>query len=73
MYGKVEFHDKANKIYGYYEIGKVKNKRQEYFEGAIYSNDRKVCDVFGNYAGYIDFDDKRYFDIREIDEIYNEY
>ena len=73
LYGKIEFHDKKNKIYGFYEIGKVKNRRQEYFEGAVYSNDRKVCDVFGNYAGYMDFDDKRYFDVREVDDIWYPY
>ena len=34
--GKIEFHDYENEIYGYYDIGNLKNQRQEYFEGAIF-------------------------------------
>lgn len=64
--GKVEFHDKENGFYGFYEIGKVKKRTQEYFEGAVFHKDQKVSDVFGNYAGYMDFDGIRYYDLREI-------
>ena len=32
-----------------------------------------MCDVFGNLAGYMDFDNKRYFDYRKIDEIWNQF
>jgi hypothetical protein len=35
----MEFHDYENNLYGFYEIGKVKNRSQEYLEGAIYQND----------------------------------
>ena len=33
--GKIEFHDIKNDIYAYYEIGKVRGKTQEYFQGSI--------------------------------------
>ena len=36
--GKIEFHDKKNNIYGYYEIGNVPKRSQEYFEGGIFIN-----------------------------------
>jgi len=65
-HGKVEFNDAKHGLYGFYEIGKVKKRSQEYFEGAVFKGDQKVSDVFGNYAGYMDFDDKRYYDLREI-------
>ena len=35
-HGKVEFKDEENGFYGFYEIGKVKKKRSEYFEGAVF-------------------------------------
>ena len=72
-HGKVEFNDTENNIYGFYEIGKVKKRSQEYFEGAVFKDGQKVSDIFGNYAGYMDFDDKRYYDLREIQKIYHQY
>jgi hypothetical protein len=32
----MEFHDYENNLYGFYEIGQIKNKSQEYFEGSIF-------------------------------------
>jgi len=37
-HGKVEFNDTENNIYGFYEIGKVKKRSQEYFEGAVFKD-----------------------------------
>ena len=37
-HGKVEFKDEENGFYGFYEIGKVKKRRSEYFEGAVFHN-----------------------------------
>ena len=69
--GKIEFHDKANEIYAYYTIGGVKGKTQEYFDGKIVYKGEDVSKISGNYCGYIDIDDKRYFDIRQVDTVYH--
>lgn len=71
--GKLEFHDRENNIYGFYEIGHVPKHSQEYFEGAIYKNGVQVSHTFGNYCGYMDFDGVRYFDLRDIEQIYHPY
>ena len=31
---------------------------------------RKVCTIEGNYVGYLDFDDVRYWDVREKNTVY---
>jgi hypothetical protein len=64
--GKMEFHDEQNNIYGVYEFGKVKKKTQDYFSGHIAKCGQPVCEVYGNYMGYMDFNKVRYFDVREI-------
>ena len=69
--GKLEFHDKANDLYGFFEIGKVPKKSQEYFEGAILKSGQIVSKTFGNYCGYMDFDGVRYFDLRDINQVYH--
>jgi hypothetical protein len=43
----------------------VRGKTQDYFTGAILKGQTKVSDIRGNYMGFIDFDGKRYWDIRE--------
>mmetsp|Transcript_35627 Transcript_35627/g.54487 ORF Transcript_35627/g.54487 Transcript_35627/m.54487 type:complete len:205 (+) Transcript_35627:1001-1615(+) len=70
--GKMEFHDEANDLYGFYEIGSVKGKSQEYFQGEIVHKGESVSKVYGNYNGYMDFDGVRFFDIREVDSVYHE-
>lgn len=30
----------------------------------------KICEVYGSYMGYMDFNGQRYFDIRHNNEIY---
>ena len=39
----------------------------------MFQNNIKVSSVFGNYAGYMDFGEKRYYDLREIKQIYHKY
>ena len=73
IHGKIEFHDKENNIYAYYEIGNVKGKTQEYFKGKILHEGQEVSEIYGNYCGYIDFDGVRYFDIREVDAVYHKF
>lgn len=38
---------------------------QDFFTGSISKNEVEVSKVYGNYLGFIDFDNKRYWDIRE--------
>ena len=54
--------------YGYscvIKIGGVKGKPSDYFSGEIYQKDKLVSKVSGSYLSHIDFDGKRYWDIRE--------
>ena len=68
--GKIEFHDKENQLYGYYDMGSVKKKVQDYFQGQITHYGKKICEVYGSYMGYMDFNGQRYFDIRHNEDIY---
>lgn len=49
----------------WYDIGNVKGRPSDYFRGEILKDGKVVCKLFGNYAGYIDFDSVRYWDVRE--------
>lgn len=71
--GKLEFHDPANNLYGFYEIGKVSKRSQEYFEGVIIKDGQQISYVYGNYCGYMDFDGVRYFDLRDIEQVHHAY
>ena len=44
-------------------------KKQDYIWGEITQNGRRVCEIKGNYVGYLDFDDVRYWDYREIESL----
>ncbi len=73
----MEFTDHTYGIYAWYELGNVKKKYvynfnltvlhrpQDFFTGEIICRGQKKADVYGNYLGFIDFDGKRYWDIRE--------
>lgn len=65
MCGKCEFEDKKNGITGWYEIGIDKKRPMDYFAGEILQNGVVVSRIFGNQMGYIDFDDVRYWDVRD--------
>ena len=49
-------------------MGTIKKKAQDYFTGAIFVNGNKVCDIKGNYMGFIDFDGVRFWDVRDFKE-----
>lgn len=67
----MEFIDEVNGIYGWYEPGTAgRRKTQDYFTGEITVKGKKVCDVYGNYMGYMDFNKVRYWDIREQAQIW---
>ena len=38
---------------------------KDYFVGAIFKDDVKICEFKGNYMGYLDFDGVRYWDVRD--------
>jgi hypothetical protein len=50
-------------------MGNVKHASKDYMSGHIERNGQVVVEkVFGNYMGYLDFDNKRYFDARELEK-----
>ena len=53
--GKIEFKDPKNNLYGWYELGNIKKKTQDYFTGEIHQFGKKIIDIKGNYMGYMDF------------------
>ena len=61
--GKQEYVDEANNITAYLKTD-VK-KIQDYIEGRLYMFGQELYKITGNYNGYIDFNGKRYWDIRE--------
>ncbi|MFN9904416.1 MAG: hypothetical protein ACK55Z_37705, partial [bacterium] len=63
--GKCEFKDETNGITAYYEIGGCGKKlAKDYFKGQILKDGKVVSELYGNYMGYIEFDGKRYWDVR---------
>jgi hypothetical protein len=46
-------------------IFNIFHRAQDFLSGEIHQNNKKVCDVFGNYMGFMDFDGKRYWDVRD--------
>lgn len=71
MTGRLDFKDVANNIYGQITFGCVKKKTQDYFKGEIYQNGKYAADIDGNYMGFMDIYGKRYFDVRELDRVWN--
>ena len=67
--GRIEFTDEQNGISAWYEINspdRGKGKAKDYFVGEIKKDGIVVSRLFGTYMGYIDFDNKRYWDIRHM-------
>jgi len=50
---------------GWFEPGIVKGKPQDFFAGEILKDGKKICSIYGNYMGFMDFDGVRYWDLRE--------
>ena len=68
--GKLEFRDNENGIYAYFELGAYRMRAQDYLYGHIEKDGEKVCEITGNYMGYIDFDKVRYWDRRDQEHIH---
>lgn len=47
-------------------LGKVKNKPTDYMEGEIKSGKTVISKLFGSYMGFLEFDNVRYWDARDI-------
>jgi hypothetical protein len=63
--GKITFTDEKNGITGWYEIGKVKRKPSDYFQGEVIKDGNVVSNMYGTVVGYIEFDGVRYWDVRD--------
>jgi hypothetical protein len=63
--GRITFEDKKNGLIAWYEIGHEKKKPADYFYGEIYKNGTLVSKLNGNQFGYIDFDNERFWDVRD--------
>jgi len=49
-------------------MGSVRNRPRDYIQGWIEKDGVRVCEnIFGSYCGYLDFDNERYFDVRDQD------
>ena len=68
--GKIEFKYPKENLYGFYEIGSVKKKPQDYLKGEIQWQGKKILEIYGSYMGYMDIGGIRYFDLRERDKLY---
>lgn len=61
--GKQEYKDETNHILAYIETGA--KSVQDYLKGSISQYGQEIYKITGNYNGYLEFNGKRYWDIRE--------
>ncbi|CAD8053273.1 unnamed protein product [Paramecium primaurelia] len=64
--GSLQFIDEANNLKCIVQLGKVKNKPTDYFEGEIKRGKTTLSKLFGSYMGFADFDGVRYWDARIV-------
>ncbi|CAK70450.1 unnamed protein product (macronuclear) [Paramecium tetraurelia] len=64
--GALSFVDEVNNLNCIVQLGKVKNKPTDYFEGEIKQGKTVLSKLFGSYMGFADFDGIRYWDARVI-------
>jgi len=67
---KQTFRDDANDLTAVVEYGSYMFRRQDYVWGEIKQGDRKVSEITGNYCGFLDFNEVRYWDYREKDSLH---
>jgi hypothetical protein len=60
--GKLILNDKVNNVTAEMEFDNVRWKASDYFQGDIRKNGHRVSKIYGSYMGFINFDDKRYWD-----------
>lgn len=67
LFGNFDYKDEKNGVTGVMNIGDVRGKPKDYFDGHIEQHGKKVCQsIDGTYMGYADFDGERYFDVRHM-------
>ena len=62
--GKIVFTDEANNLTASYQYGAYMFSKQDFVWGEMHQNGKKLCEVTGNYVGYLDFGGVRYWDVR---------
>lgn len=65
----MEFTDEKNGIIAYFDFNAYMFKKQDYIWGEIKKDGERVSEITGNYCGFVDFDNKRYWDYREKDKV----
>ena len=68
--GTLEYKDEENELYGVFNINPSRWKKQDVFTGEIKRSGETICKINGNYMGYFDIDDVRYWDIRDKDSFF---
>lgn len=63
--GQIKYEDKKNNLVAYLDIGSIKKKPKDYFEGRIEQNGKTVSLISGTYLGWLEFDGVRYWDLRQ--------
>ena len=63
--GEWTLEDKANDLTAVVKMNTEKDKPQDFFSGEICKGGQKVCSIYGNYMGFVDFDGVRYWDLRD--------
>lgn len=69
--GRQEFTDEANNLTAFIEYNAYMFKKQDYLWGEIKRDGKRVCEITGNYVGFVDFDSVRYWDYRELERIHH--
>jgi len=62
----ITFKDIKNNVEATVKFGKIKKKPSDYFSGEITKNGKKACTFDGTYCGYLNFDNVRYWDGRQL-------
>ena len=65
MLGKQTYRDEANGLVATVDFGAYFFKKQDFVWGEILQNGERICEIKGNYTGFVDFDEARYWDYRE--------
>ena len=65
MIGQIECEDKENGLSCFIKVNSDNSKKQDFFEGEITKDGKRLCKITGSYMGHVDFDGVRYWDLRD--------
>ncbi len=65
--GTLKYEDKQNDIVASITFGTVPKKPQDFFTGEIKKRGKTVNRIYGTYLGFLEFDGRRYWDIRDAE------